>query len=509
MSFCLVSIVILPQNSIPSNFQMNLKTEVARGAIWVFMDQFGVQMVTFIVNLVLAHLLMPADFGTIALFNIMISISSVLVNGGLSSSLVRTQSIDNRDLSTVFWFNIGITLLLYMIIFSLAPLVANFYHLPVLTAIIRVYSIILIIDSFVHVQAALFDKKLDFKTTFKVRLPSCIVGGIAGVIFAFAGYGVWSLVFSALIQNLLYTLQYWFYSDWRPTFEFDREKFKYHFGFGSRLTLSALLNVMFDNIYTIVIGKQFSETTLGYYNRAESFKNLPVNNVSTALNKVTYPLFVRFSDDDQKLRHAYKRVLKQVIFVIAPLICMMIIVADPMIRFLLGEKWIPVIPFFQIMALGAFFQPIHNYNLNILQVKGRSDLYLQLEVIKKILIIITVMIGLKFGIFGLIWGQVVISVFSLFINTYYSAKFLKYTMMEQLVDLLPSILIACCIAYLVWLGDSFLLTWGSEWVRAIIITVSYLLLFFSVNYLIRADELLSIKEMLKGQWKIKENTVEN
>ncbi|MDR2274197.1 MAG: lipopolysaccharide biosynthesis protein, partial [Sphingobacterium sp.] len=379
---------------------MDLKKQVTQGAIWVFIDQFAVQLVSFLVSLVLARLLMPADFGTIALFNVVINISSVLINGGLSSSLVRTQSVDNRDLSTVFWFNIVMTLLLYLGIFIISPYIAQFYGMPILAPIIRVYSVVLIIDSFVHVQAVLFDKRLDFKTTFKVRLPSIIVGGLCGVGFALTGFGVWSLVYSALIQNSLYTLQYWFYSDWRPTFEFDRKKFRYHFAFGFRLTLSALLNVLFNNVYSIVIGKRFAETTLGYYNRAESFKNLPINNVSTALNKVTYPLFAKFSNDNEKLRHAYRQILKLVIFIVAPLICMMMIAAEPIIGLLLGEKWLPVIPYFQILALGALFQPIHNYNLNILQVKGRSDLYLRLEIIKKLLVIVAVVLGLRFGIYG-------------------------------------------------------------------------------------------------------------
>ena len=482
---------------------MDLKQQATQGAIWVFVDQFGAQLVSFLVSLVLARLLMPADFGTIALFNVVINISSVLINGGLSSSLVRTQAVDNRDLSTVFWFNIVMTLLLYVIIFVASPWIARFYTMPILSPIIRVYSIVLIIDSFVHVQAVLFDKKLDFKTTFKVRLPSIIVGGLCGVGFALAGYGVWSLVYSALIQNSLYTLQYWFYSDWRPTFEFDREKFRYHFAFGFRLTLSALLNVLFNNVYSIVIGKRFAETTLGYYNRAESLKNLPINNVSTALNKVTYPLFAKFSDDDEKLRNAYRRVLKLVIFIVAPLICIMMIAAEPIIGLLLGEKWLPVIPYFQILALGALFQPIHNYNLNILQVKGRADLYLRLEIIKKILVIAAVVLGLRFGIYGLLWGQVTVSILSLFINTFYTAKFLKYPMLQQLADLLPSILIACSIGALIWWGSGLILYGLTIWAKALVLVASYVLSFWWFCSLIQLEEYRSIRDLVKNNWQKK------
>ncbi|MDR6733881.1 lipopolysaccharide biosynthesis protein [Sphingobacterium sp. 2149] len=480
---------------------MELKKQVATGAIWVFMDQFGVQLVSFVVNLVLARLLMPADFGTIALFNVVINICSVLINGGMSSSLVRTQSVDERDLSTVFWFNMATTALLYLLVFIAAPWIGQFYQLPILGPIIRVYSIVLIIDSFVHVQAVLFDKKLDFKTTFKVRLPSVIVGGLAGIGFALAGMGVWSLVYSALLQNLLYTLQYWFYSEWRPTFTFDRDKFNTHFAFGIRLTLSALLNVIFNNVYSIVIGKRFSETTLGYYNRAESLKNLPINNISTALNKVTYPLFAKFSNDDQQLRHAYRRVLKLVIFIIAPTISLMVIAAEPIIRLLLGAKWLPAVPYFQLMALGALFQPIHNYNLNVLQVKGRSDLYLKLEIIKKICIVVAVVVGLRYGVYGLIWGQVAVSVASLFINTHYTARFLDYSMRQQLYDLLPSIFLSCALGCAVWWGTTLLPYELTDGMEAFLLFSSYIVAFATVCWLIQLEEYRFFCGILRSVWK--------
>lgn len=480
---------------------MELKKQVATGAIWVFMDQFGVQLVSFVVNLVLARLLMPADFGTIALFNVVINICSVLINGGMSSSLVRTQSVDERDLSTVFWFNMATTALLYLLVFIAAPAIGQFYQLPILGPIIRVYSIVLIIDSFVHVQAVLFDKKLDFKTTFKVRLPSVIVGGLAGIGFALAGMGVWSLVYSALLQNLLYTLQYWFYSEWRPTFTFDRDKFNTHFAFGIRLTLSALLNVIFNNVYSIVIGKRFSETTLGYYNRAESLKNLPINNISTALNKVTYPLFAKFSNDDQQLRHAYRRVLKLVIFIVAPTISLMVIAAEPIIRLLLGAKWLPAVPYFQLMALGALFQPIHNYNLNVLQVKGRSDLYLKLEIIKKICIVVAVVVGLRYGVYGLIWGQVAVSVASLFINTHYTARFLDYSMRQQLYDLLPSIFVSCALGCAVWWGTALLPYELTDGMEAFLLFSSYIVAFATVCWLIQLEEYRFFCGILRSVWK--------
>jgi len=479
---------------------MNLKKQVTQGAVWAYADQFGIQLISFAVNLILARLLMPADFGTIALFSVVINVSSVLINGGLSSSLIRTQNVDSRDLSTVFWFNIGMTVMLYLLMFAAAPIIADFYKMPLLTPVIRVYSIVLIIGGFVGVQDVIFEKNLDFKTIFKIRFPSMILGGVSGVGFALAGFGVWSLVFSALIQNLMFTVQYWLYSDWRPTFEFDMQKFRYHFAFGFRMTLSAILNVIFNNIYTIVIGKRFTETTLGFYNRAEAFKNLPISNVSTALNRVTYPLFATFSNDNEKLRNAYRQILKLVIFVVSPVICMMVIAAEPTIRFMLGEKWLPIVPYFQIMSLGALFQPIHSYNLNLLQVKGRSDLYLRLEVIKKILIIAAVLAGFQFGVYGIVWAQVLISVVSLFINTHYTAKFIKYSMIQQLSDLLPSILLSCSLAAVIWWAAAFIPNQISDWGRATIIIGSYLLSFWGMCCLTQMREYLMLKDIVNRKF---------
>ena len=237
---------------------MGLKEQATKGVFWVFAEQFGSQLIGFVINLVLARVLLPSDFGTIALYGILMSVSAVLVNGGLTSSLVRAQHVDERDLSTVFWFNLVVSLILYLFVYIIAPYFANFYNIPILTDLIRVYGVILIIDSFASVQVSRVLKSMNFKTAFKIQLPSMLIGGVIGIYFALNGFGVWSLVYSSLIQNFVYTLQYWLYSDWRPTFIFDKQRFKYHFSFGIKITASALLDTIFNNLYNIIIGKKFS-----------------------------------------------------------------------------------------------------------------------------------------------------------------------------------------------------------------------------------------------------------
>jgi len=475
---------------------MELKKQVTQGVFWVFTEQLGSQLVGFVINLVLARLLLPADFGTIALYGIVMSIATVLMSGGLGPSLIRHKEVDNTDFSTVFWFNVSASILLYLLIFFLAPLLADFYQLDIITSLLRVSALILIIDSFASVQVSRMLRQMDFKKAFKIQLPSLLLGGAAGIYFALKGYGVWSLVYAALIQNSLYTLQYWLYSDWRPSFVFDRIKFKLHFGFGSRMTLSALLDVIFNNLYTIIIGKLFSTTQLGYYNRADSLKQLPINNIAGALNKVTFPLFSKIQDDNERLRRVYKELLAVVIFLIAPVVALMIVSAEPLIRLLLTEKWMPAVPYFKVLALSGLLYPIHAYNLNILQAKGRSDLFLRLELIKKACIVLVIICTLQFGVMGLVWGQVILSVIALFINTHYTGRFLHYPLMAQLRDLFPSIAKALLLGVLCGFFDFYYLSAFSDFIRLSILVFTYLLIYFAVAYFGKAKEISSIYTLL-------------
>lgn len=476
---------------------MSLKAQAKSGMIWTFAQQFGTQLISFAISIVLARLLVPEDFGTIALFGVVMGIASAFISGGMGSSLIRDAKSDERDYSTVFLFNIALSVIMYVIIFLLSPFIADFYDMPILTPIIRVYALVLVINAFNIIQSTRLTKSMDFKTQFKIQLPSLIIGGITGIVFAYAGFGVWSLVYSALIQNTISTLQHWFYSDWRPKFIFDREKFHRHFSFGYKMTLSGLLDIIFNNIYPILIGKLFTASQLGYYNRADSLKQLPVSNLSGALNKVTFPLFAKISHDDEKLRDVYQRLMRVVIFIIAPTLALMVVMAEPLIRFLLTDKWLPAVPYLQILAISGVLYPIHAYNLNILQVKGRSDLFLRLEVIKKLLTVLILILSIPFGIFGLLWGRVLQSILAFFINTYYTGKFIHYTSWQQTVDLFPSLLLATCSGGIVYW---FCHTIANEWWDLLNLTVSSILFvstYLGSAFLLNFKEVTHIKQLIK------------
>ncbi len=475
---------------------MSLKEEALGGIVWSFAQQFGTQIISFIVSLVLARILMPSDFGTIAVFGVFMNIGSVLIDGGLTNSLIRTQHPDDADFSTVFYFNLVTSILVYFLLVLVAPWIAIFFNMPELTRIIRVYALSLPIGAFSSVQQTLFTKKMDFKTQLKIQLPSLLIGGTTGIILAYSGFRVWSLVIMALLQTLLSSVQFWFYSSWRPQKIFDKEKFRFHFDFGYKLALSGLIDTIFQNIYTIVIGKIYTAAPLGYYNKANSMQQMPAINISSALNKVTYPLFSKIQEDNIQLRYIYSQIMKIVIFIITPLIVIMGVLGIPLFRFLFTEKWLPAVPYFRILCIAGVLYPIHSYNLNILKTKGRSDLFLKLEIIKKIITVITLLFTYRLGIIGLLWGKVATSFVALFINCHYSGKFLNYSVWDQFKDLAPSVFLSIFMGAFLWVFDTHMMIASRDFIRLFVGSGIGVILYISTAYFIKFDELKLIKDLL-------------
>lgn len=429
---------------------MSLKKKTISGLIWTFSQQFGIQGVGFVVSVVLARILMPEDFGLIGMITVFMAIGQTLVDSGLSQSLIRADKVSNNDLSTVFIFNLAGSVLVYVLVYLLAPLIASFYYHDLLTDVLRVYALSFIINAFSTIQFTILTKNLDFKTQLLVTIPSLIIAGIVGVILAYRGFGVWSLVYMMLVRSTLTSLQLWVRSEWKPSLIFSWPIFKHHFHFGYKLTLSGLLDTIFKNIYQIVIGRFFAPAQVGFYTRADTLKQLPISNLSTALNKVTYPIFSSIQHDDKRLKAAYKDIMQMVVFVIAPTLCLLASVADDLFVLLFTEKWLPAAPYFQIMCLAGVLYPIHSYNLNILKVKGRSDLFLRLEVIKKIMLVLILTVTIPRGITWMLWGQVLSSSLSFFINTHYSGRFIKYNAKDQFLDVFPAIFLALGCGVVSW-----------------------------------------------------------
>lgn len=473
---------------------MSIKKKAISGVSWTFANQFGSQGVTFLVSIILARILEPRDFGIIGMITIFMAIGSSLIDSGLTQSLIRTQNPDQEDFSTAFFFNLLGSIVIYTIMFFSSPWVADFFDQPVLKDVTRVYCISYIINAFSTVQLTRLTKAMNFKVQLIATIPSIILSGLLGILLARMGYGVWSLVWMNLAQSFLKTVQIWWHAGWTPSWVFNPDKFKDHFKFSYKLTLASILNQFFNNIYQILIGKFFSPAQVGFYTRANSLKQLPVNNISLALNKVTYPLFAAIQHDDVKLKSAYKKIMQMVVFVIAPVLIILGVLAEPVFRFLFTEKWLPAVPFFQILCLGGILYPLHSYNLNVLNVKGRSDLFLKLEIAKKIVILAAIVITIPLGIEAMLWGQLITSVLSFFINTHYTGRFINYNAWEQTKDISPVILLAFVAGGAVAVFDSYLVRQHTlDIIRIASGSFLGIIVYLTGAWLTKADSLTELK----------------
>ncbi|MFV8281349.1 lipopolysaccharide biosynthesis protein [Christiangramia marina] len=472
----------------------NLKSQALLGLVWTFSQQFGTQLISFVVSIILARLLLPAEFGLIGMIAVFIHVGDALLKSGLSQSLIRNTNNEQDDYSTVFFFNLAASIILYLIIYLTAPLIADFYEQPVLAEIVRLYCLIFIISAFTAVQQTRMTIEMDFKKQTIISIPSIVLGGVTGISLAYLGFGVWSLVWNQLVTGFTRSIQFWIYSDWKPTLEFNVQKFKSHLNFGYKLTLSTLIQRIFASLYILVIGKFFSASQVGFYTRADTMKNLPVTNLTMALEKVTFPLFAKIQDDDEKLKRVYKRVIMMVVFIIAPLMLSLGVLAEPIFRFLFTEKWLPAVPYFQILCIAGIFYPLHIYNSNVFMVKGRSDILLKLTMIKQALLVIGVIVALPFGVISLMWSQVIVSIISFYIIGYYTGRMINYSAWKQTLDILPMLGISMVVAGGMYFLDSSLKN-TSDVVRIIIGTTMSACLYLSLSYLLKFKSLLDLKDL--------------
>lgn len=476
---------------------MSLKKQAVLGVKWNFLQQFSVQIINFGVQVILARLLMPEMFGLIAMIIVFISIGQTLMDSGMTSSLIRTKNPDQIDYSTVFVTNLLMSIAIYSVTYLLAPSIAGFYNQEVLTDIVRVFALTFVIRAFVAVHVAKLTKEMNFKLQMKLQIPSTIIAGIVGVSLAYQGYGVWSLVWLNLVQAIVFTIQNWLFINWRPSLTFDWERFKHHFVFGYKLTLAGLIDTIYNDAYRIIIGKFFSPASVGFFHQAETMRLFPVGQISTVLGKVTYPFFSNI-DSDIALKAAYRITMKLVFFIAIPTMLALILVAEEGFRFLFGDKWMPAVPYFQILALASIVRPASTYNLNILKVKGRSDILLKVEVIKKLLGIVLIIISLPFQVIGLVISLTVFSFISFIINMHYSGRLISYPMLEQIKDIIHLVVIGCVVFSLLFFIKNHLQAYlGHDLLVALSFTTAFFLLFLSAALLLDKELLKTIKNINK------------
>lgn len=420
----------------------SLKNKTVKGIVWSSVERFSVQGIQFLVMIVMARLLTPKDYGLVGMVAIFIAVAQSLVDSGFSQALIRKQNRTETDNSTVFYFNIVVGILLYLVLFVIAPWVADFYDSPELTALMRVICLSVVFNSFVVVQRALLTVNIDFKTQAKASLTAAVVSGVIGIGMAYSGFSYWSIVAQQLVNLGLNTLLLWIFTRWRPRWIYSWGSFRELFTFGSKLMFSGLLDVVYRNMYLLVIGKVFTASSLGYYTRANQFAEFPSSNLTGIMQRVTYPVLCQIQDDDERLAQIYRRFLRLSAFLIFPLLVGLSAVAEPFVLLLLKEQWLFAATLLQIICFAMMWYPIHAINLNLLQVKGRSDLFLRLEIIKKAIAVLILCVTIPMGLIAMCVGQILSSLIALIINTNYTGKLIQVGFLRQMRDLLPTLLLS-------------------------------------------------------------------
>ena len=428
----------------------SLKNKTIKGVSWSFADNIANQGITFLVGLVLARLITPEEYGLIGIILIFVAVFDSLVNCGFSNALIRKNDADDRDYNTVFIVNMVFSFFLFFVFFFSAQFIADFFCQPLLKPLTQVMGSIIIIHAFAIIQRTVLIKRIDFKTQTKASVISSVTSGVVGITMAFYNYGVWSLVGQQLSRALLYTICLWIFSHWWPKPQFSWKSFQELFGFGWKLLLSSLINTIWKEIYQVVIGKCYTPATLGQYTRAHQFGSIFSSNLSTVIQRVSYPVLSNLQDDKQRLKEGYRRVIKVTMLVTFVLMLGLAAVAKPMILVLVGNQWLIAADFLPIICLQMMLYPLHALNLNMLQVQGRSDLFLKLEIIKNCVAVIPLSLGIFVGIYWMIWGSVFTSMFAYYLNSYYSGKFLNYNILTQIKDILPSFGLSVVMALLVY-----------------------------------------------------------
>ena len=419
--------------------------------MWSGIDRFSTQGIQFVFSILIARLLLPEDYGVVAMLNIFLAISQTFIDSGFGTALIRKPNRTETDFSTVFYFNIVVGLFFYALLWVASPYIAAFYNIPLLEDITKVVALNLVFSSLSGVQSARLSIAIDFKTKAKISVITILFSGGVGLWMAYRGYGVWALVVQGLFSSFLRTILLYVFVRWRPGRTFSWESFREMFSFGSKLLASGLLDTAYNNVYTLVVGKVFSSYTLGVYSRADGLAQYPSSNITTVLQGVTFPVLSSIQNEPERMAKAYKSFLRLSAFIVFPLMVGLAAVSDPFIRLVLTDKWEGAIYLLQIVCFSMMWYPIHAINLNLLQVKGRSDFFLKLEIIKKMQGVIILCATIPLGIVAMCYGRIIGSLLSLVYNTYYTKKLIGYGYVAQMKDLLHILLHSLIMGVLVWL----------------------------------------------------------
>lgn len=430
----------------------SLHQKTLKGILWSFIDQVGNQGIQFIIMIILARILSPEHFGLIGMIMIFMAISQTLIDSGFSQALIREEKVSKIDYSTTFLFNLFISILLFFLIYFLTPYVSNFYDEPELTPILRILSIVIFFHAISIVPRTILIRKIDFRAQTKISIIAVTTSGIVAVAMAFLGLGVWSLVFRIVIQKAIESVMLIYINRWVPSIGFSFRSFKAFFSFGWKLLISGLIDTIYKNSYYVIIGKMYSKNDLGFYTNARQLRDAINQGITMSIQRVTYPVLSSIQSEKERLKYSFKKMVRLTAYVFFPTMIGIAAISNNLVIFLMGQKWEPAVLYFQLLCLAAILFPMHAINLNILKVKGRSDLFLKIEIAKKIMttIALVITIALNLGVASFIVTAIITTHLGFMINTYYSGKEIGYGTKDQIKDLLPSYIISIIMGIVVY-----------------------------------------------------------
>ena len=473
----------------------SLKQKTVKGLGWSALDNAARYGMQFFIGIVLARLLSPDDYGLLGLTGIFTVVCTTLVNGGFSTALIRKKDASEDDFNTAFICNFGMSLLLYTVIYVCAPLIANFFEREELVSLVRVSSLGLIIGGLSMVQMARLTKKIDFKTQTKITIAATAASGATGIAMALAGFGVWALVAQQLASHTINTVLLYIYNKWFPCLRFSKNSFHNLFGFGWKMMVSALLDTIWKELYLVVVGKFYNPATLGQYTRSRHYAKLFSSNLTNVIQRVTYPVLSSIQDEPERMVSAYRRIIKTSMFISAISLFFIGAISEPLIYCMIGPKWHEASTYLPFICLASSLYPLHAINLNMLQVQGRSDLFLGLEIIKKIIALAPLFIGAFVGILPMLWANIAAGIVAYFLNSHYSGRLLGYSSWMQLRDILPSFGIATAMAASVWFLKYLPL---SYWIILPMQIVVGAVVFFGICKIFKPSEYKEIIEIVKS-----------
>jgi O-antigen/teichoic acid export membrane protein len=467
----------------------NLATKTKKGLQWSAIERILTQGAQLLITLLLARLLGPSAFGLVGMLAVFIAIANVFVDSGFTSALIRKTDRCDSDFVTAFYYNIGVSALCYLVLYVSAPYVAHFYQQNELQSLLRVLGLTVFINAFTLIPRVKLNVMMDFKTQAKVSIVSVAISGTTAILLAMNGFGVWALAIQTLLNASCNTLLYNLLAPWLPSGKVSKQSFNYLFGYGSKLLLSGLLDVTYNNLYQIIIGKKFSPAIVGQFSQANQLASVPASTLTGIIQRVSFPMFSQLQEDPIKLGNAYQLTLKMAATVIFPLIIGLGLIAEPLLTSLLGSQWQPAAALLTVLCLGYMLYPIHAINLNLLQVTGRSDLFLKLEVLKKIIGVTILLLSIPYGVLAMAIGLSITSYIALLLNTYYTAKLTHISQWQQCKDIAPiwlAVILSAALAYFAGLA------WQAQLLLQIVINLGVALLCYLL-YLFLAQKPLMLQ----------------